>query len=592
MAGDNTTPGRTKHKKTARTPRRKEVLRPEKFYAYEWDKLRANLLRGFLLAVCDQDGYKYEPEDVVKLNVAEALTEVEAFASEVDVNFPWAVDIEEFLELGDNKAALGFSVEDEEQLEEIKAFFDKKVEEERKAVSAQLAKASPNTRAKAMRLRPAAPVPEELNDSYVTPAQGDKVRTDLQPTAHVARRLGYSEEDLERIRTEAAEAATRAAEKEASKLLKALEKKRKADADDAAAAHAAELAAAKERLSQLKALHLAQGKNKSGQECKKKKKKSTRTDDSDDDDSDDSDDESSDTDSDDDDSSSDSDSSRDSSDSNRKSKKTAKAKRAKKSKKSSASRSRTPRLSKIESKIEQRASASVRLEEVYNVVHGEDLEKAETIAGLFMGLHEKFSLDALSDRKSRKKPRRYQSQLNYTRRDCQKAFNDTVSPIEHNSGAVAQVEKLFVIKMRALLRKQSKIVRLPKLDEAYNKAIEKVVEPFVSSKVSAGQIRSQPMLTAALHGSQQFLQQQSLGHLRRDNKRQQASPQGLRLTRDGRPVRCFRCEGNHYQSECPLAAQTGEQQQQGGRAAASTSAPVGSAMPPPPGLPPQFTPPK
>ena len=129
-------------------------------------------------------------------------------------------------------------------------------------------------------------------------------------------------------------------------------------------------------------------------------------------------------------------------------------------------------------------------------------------------------------------------------------------------------------------------------DEAYNKAIEKVVEPFVSSKVSAGQIRSQPMLTAALHGSQQFLQQQSFGHLRRDNKRQQTSPQGLRLTRDGRPVRCFRCEGNHYQSDCPLAAQTGEQQQQGGRAAASTSAPVGSAMPPPPGLPPQFTPPK
>ena len=141
-------------------------------------------------------------------------------------------------------------------------------------------------------------------------------------------------------------------------------------------------------------------------------------------------------------------------------------------------------------------------------------------------------------------------------------------------------------------RLASKIVRLLKLDEAYNKAIEKVVEPFVSSKVSAGQIRSQPMLTAALHGSQQFLQQQSLGHLRRDNKRQQASPQGLRLTRDGRPVRCFRCEGNHYQSECPLAAQTGEQQQQGGRAAASTSAPVGSAIPPPPGLPPQFTPPK
>ena len=32
-------------------------------------------------------------------------------------------------------------MEDEEQLEEIKTFFDKKVEEERKAVSAQLAKA-------------------------------------------------------------------------------------------------------------------------------------------------------------------------------------------------------------------------------------------------------------------------------------------------------------------------------------------------------------------------------------------------------------------------------------------------------------------
>ena len=90
MADDNATPGRPKHKKTTRTPRRKEVLRAEKFYAYEWDKLRVNLLRGFLLAVCDQDGYKYEPEDVVKLNVAEALTEVEGFASEVDVT--WGID--------------------------------------------------------------------------------------------------------------------------------------------------------------------------------------------------------------------------------------------------------------------------------------------------------------------------------------------------------------------------------------------------------------------------------------------------------------------------------------------------------------------
>ena len=224
MAGDDATPGRAKHKKTTKTPRRKEVLRPEKFYAYEWDKLRANLLRAFLLAVCDQDGYKYEPEDVVKLNVAQALTEVEAFAAEVDVNFPWAVDIEEFLELGDNKAALGFTAEDEKQLEEIKAFFDKKVEEERKAVAAQLAKASPNTRAKAVRLRSATTVtvPEEFNDAYTTPAQGDKVRPDSPSTANVARRLEYSEEDLERIRAEAAEAATRAAEKETSKLLKAL----------------------------------------------------------------------------------------------------------------------------------------------------------------------------------------------------------------------------------------------------------------------------------------------------------------------------------------------------------------------------------
>ena len=581
MAGDNTTPGRTKHKKTARTPRRKEVLRPEKFYAYEWDKLRANLLRGFLLAVCDQDGYKYEPEDVVKLNVAEALTEVEAFASEVDVNFPWAVDIEEFLELGDNKAALGFGAEDEEQLEEVKAFFDKKVEEERRAVAAQLAKASPNTRSKAIRLRPAAHVPEEIADDVSTPAQAGKARSASPQVANVARRLDYSEEELQRICTEAAEAATRTAEKEAAKLLKALEKKRKADADDAAAAHAAELAAAKEKLHKLKATKLAQGKYKSGQESKKRKKSATKSDDSDDDDDDDDDSSSDSSSDDDDDSSTDSDSSNDSSDSD----KTKKSKKGKKSKNKKSSRSRTPRLSKLESKIEQRASASVRLEEVYSAVHGEDLDKAETVAGLFMGLHEKLSLDALTDRKSRKKPRRYQTHLSYTRRDCQKAFNDTVSPIEHNTGAVAQVEKLFVIKMRSLLRKQGKIVRLLKLDTAYNKAIEKVVEPFVSSKISAGQIRSQQLPAPLLSGSQ-FLQQQGLGSFRRDNKRPQTSPQGLRLTRDGRPVRCFRCEGNHYQSDCPLLAQTGEQQS--GRAAASSSAPVGAAMPPPPGLPPQL----
>ena len=586
MADDNATPGRPKHKKTTRTPRRKEVLRAEKFYAYEWDKLRVNLLRGFLLAVCDQDGYKYEPEDVVKLNVAEALTEVEGFASEVDVNFPWAVDIEEFLEIGDNKAALGFGAEDEKQLEEVKVFFDKKVEEERKAVAAQLAKASPNTRSKAIRLRPAAPVPEEIVDDISTPAQAGTTRPASPQVANVARRLNYSEEELERVRTEAAAAATRAAEKESSKLLKALERKRKADADDAAAAHAAELTEAKDKLNKLKAVHLAQGKHKSGPEHKKKKKKSTKKDDSDDDDDSDdsdSDSDSSDTDGSDTDDSSDSDSSSNSSDSDRKSAKKKHSKRRKTGRKSSSSR--TPRMSKLESKIEQRASASVRLEEVYNSVHGEDLDKAETIAGLFMGLVEKFSLDGLTDRKSRKKPRRYQTHLSYTHRNCQKAFADSVSPIEYNTGAVAQVEKLFVIKMRALLRKQGKIVRLLKLDEAYNKAIEKVVEPFVSGKISAGQSRSQ-QLPAAL----QLMQPQVGGPLRRENKSwnraqqgPQLSPQGLRLTRDGRPIRCFRCDGNHYQSDCPLPAQPGEQQN--GRAAAGSSAPVGAAMPPPPGLP-------
>ena len=244
--------------------------------------------------MCDQDGYKYEPEDVVKLNVAEALTEVESFASEVDVNFPWAVDIEEFLEIGDNKAALGFGAEDEEQLEEVKAFFDKKVEEERRAVAAQLAKASPNTRSKAIRLRPAPHVPEEIADDVSTPAQAGKARSASPQVANVARRLDYSEEELQRICTEAAEAATRTAEKEAAKLLKALEKKRKADADDAAAAHAAELAAAKEKLNKLKATKLAQGKHKSGQESKKRKKSATKSDDSDDDDDDNDDDSSSD----------------------------------------------------------------------------------------------------------------------------------------------------------------------------------------------------------------------------------------------------------------------------------------------------------
>ena len=97
--GEGSSTGRAK--RTAPTPRPKHTLRADKFYAYEWDSLRVNLLKGFLLAVCDQDGWDYNIDQVLSFNLTQALAEVEAFAAAVDVDFPWADDLEMFLEIGD-----------------------------------------------------------------------------------------------------------------------------------------------------------------------------------------------------------------------------------------------------------------------------------------------------------------------------------------------------------------------------------------------------------------------------------------------------------------------------------------------------------
>jgi hypothetical protein len=142
--GGRTTPRKKPTKGGKKTPRNKATIRGEKFFAYEWEKLPTSIKHAFLVHVCDQEGWHYEEEEVLDMSDAEALAEIIEFTDDVRMDFPWADDVQTYLELGDNFALFKVTDEDAAALAEIRHAFDKKIEAERE----KLSKASPRTRSR------------------------------------------------------------------------------------------------------------------------------------------------------------------------------------------------------------------------------------------------------------------------------------------------------------------------------------------------------------------------------------------------------------------------------------------------------------
>ena len=145
-------------------------------------------------------------------------------------------------------------------------------------------------------------------------------------------------------------------------------------------------------------------------------------------------------------------------------------------KKKKASKSKVERLSKQEALIESRTSVSNRIEEMYSALYGQDLNKAESISALFIGIQDKLARDGLTDTKSATGARRYTDWLKMVRQDVQAEFESAVSQIQHQPGAVGHAEKSFVIKMRGLIRQEDKLVRKSDINKLCHKAIEKVLQ--------------------------------------------------------------------------------------------------------------------
>ena len=73
----------------------------------------------------------------------EILMKVQAFMKAVDCDWPWSADVRDFVETGDNKGALLWKTEDDDQLAEVEAHFEQKIKASRKALGTK----SPNSRA-------------------------------------------------------------------------------------------------------------------------------------------------------------------------------------------------------------------------------------------------------------------------------------------------------------------------------------------------------------------------------------------------------------------------------------------------------------
>ena len=526
-------PASSKAKAGHVTPRQKSTLKSDKFYELDdWSQLRPAVRSAFLLACCDQDGWDYDILDVLKMEDDERLSEIQAFASAIDIKFPWADDILTWLEIGDSKAGVQATEEDEKQLQGFVEFFKRK-ESERKR---KIASASPNTRA--------AHVARSLSSTGVRRSlqkEVEQVRLDQdaeEGSGDEASAKTFSAAEVKALQTEAA----RNEAKELKKTQKAEEKKRKAEEITREKEQKAKEKAQQEQIAALQAKVLALsaatgGEKKQENSTDKRKKKKQRLEketnvESDDTDADS--DDSEDGDSDGDSESTGADSSAEDSD-----------EALPETKRKKSGKSKVAKTSKQEAEIKMRTSSKFRLDEVYNSIHGRDINKAASISDLFIGLHDKLSTDAMMDPKTEKRARRYTEWLKLTRGDVQMSFDNMVLPIINNSGAVSQAESLFVVKLRQLLRKENKVLRKMDIGSLSHKALEKAVEPFVSSKVlsAAKAVREPGWHTGGRFG----------GGLGGPPGGPNRMGQQLRMTRSGRGIlSCFLCGGNHYQSECSM----------------------------------------
>ena len=525
-------PNGSKAKKGKRTPRQKSVLRPDGFFDFDWNKLRPTVARSFLLAACDQEGWDYDIVEVLKMEEDAIVWEINAFAAAVEIRFNWADDILTWWELGDNRESMLVADEDVAQLETIvEGFKQKEMDRKRKITSA-----SPNSRAKhvARRVVVNERVRRGLGEAMSAKASESAAEGDDNDSDDAAETAAQGGQAVDKAVTEALRKEREAQKKKGKDATKAEKKRKDAQAAKDADRDARE-AAMKDQLAKLNvtvtALQAgdkpATGKPKGG------KKRQRPDDDSEDEESEDE------TDNDE-----KGDSSEEDSSASEASSEEEEEKASKKKKKQKGGKSKVARMSKQEAAIEARTSQSRRIDEIYNSLHGQDINKAESIPALFIGLQDRLASEAKSDAKTKKGLERYGAWLQMTRTDTVAAFTSAVSPIASHTGAVTQAENFFVIKLRQLVRKEDKVLRKVDLGGLSNKAIEKAVEPFVSQKV----------LAAAKVPSHRYL-----GDFNPQSRFNRFGPpatalggDGLRMSRRGdRPIQCFICRGNHYQSECP-----------------------------------------
>ena len=65
-------------------------------------------------------------------------------------------------------------------------------------------------------------------------------------------------------------------------------------------------------------------------------------------------------------------------------------------------------MAKQDATIEARTSDAARLEELYQHMHGHDINKAGTISALFLAMNDKLGVDVMLDKRTRDKAQHYQ----------------------------------------------------------------------------------------------------------------------------------------------------------------------------------------
>ena len=143
------------------TPTKTSSRRPKDFYKFDMTTLREPLLKAYYVAVvCEHSDKSWELElkTILEMRRDEILSKIQAFMEAVDCDWPWSDDVKDFIESTDNKGALQWKSDDDDQLAEVGAHFQQKIAAENKKLEAK----SPGSRAGAIvrpkkKSRPTAP---------------------------------------------------------------------------------------------------------------------------------------------------------------------------------------------------------------------------------------------------------------------------------------------------------------------------------------------------------------------------------------------------------------------------------------------------